>query len=70
MTLTVCVLCHAERCFCSSANVRQAVPTATSGSKRVGRGIIARGPRFGMHVKLKDRKRSLSGKNGHNALWH
>ena len=23
-----------------------------------------------VYVKLKDRKRSLSGKNNHNALWH
>jgi len=23
-----------------------------------------------VYVKLKDRKRSLSGKNDHNALWH
>jgi len=25
---------------------------------------------LGAHVKLKDRKRSLSRKNDHNALWH
>ena len=51
MPLTVCVLCQAERCFRSSANVRQALPIATSGSKPVGYGVIARGPRIGMPPK-------------------